>query len=203
MTRQTKRNSPGRGQNAVAPAAKGSTILSTLEFLATEKGSEIVERVLSRLSQDDRSRIEGATATEEVPFSLPARLWRAVDAEIGEADPTWSERAGAFSIQLRGVQLYGGLLKKSTPAEFLTQSVSLYNLFYHAGDMEVVEEDQNRAVLRLAGFDSAERDWLFCKRQSGGLERAVSIAGGTNARVRHVRCWLEGDAFCEWDLRWE
>lgn len=203
MTRRAKRKTPTRTVSDGVPTAKGSTILSTLEFLGTEKGSKVIDSVLAKLPREDRARIEQTTATEEVPFSLPARLWRTIDTEIGEDDPTWAERAGAFSIQLRGVQLYGGLLKKSTPAEFLTQSVSLYNLFYHAGDMEVVEEEQNRAVLRLVGFESSERDGLFCKRQSGGLERAVSIAGGRNPRVRHVRCSIEGDAFCEWDLRWE
>jgi hypothetical protein len=186
-----------------APAARGSTIMATLEFLSSEKSPGVVKAVLDRLSKEDRSRIAQVVATEEVPIALLTRLWRAIDTEVGADDPEWVERAGAFSIQLRGVQSYGGILKKTTPSEFLTQQVSLFNLYYHGGDMAVVEEEGNRAILRLSGMDTDERDELFCRRQTGGLASALSIAGGKSARVRHVRCAVEGDAFCEWDVRWE
>jgi hypothetical protein len=56
-------------------------------------------------------------------------------------------------------------------------------------------------VLRLVGFDHASP--IFCRRQTGGLRQAVALAGGENPRVKHVRCVLEGDAFCEWELRWQ
>ncbi len=201
MTKATRK--PRQRQKDDSPAARGSTIMATLEFLSAEKGAPVVKKALDRLSKDDRAHIESVVATEEVPMALPTRLWRAVDAEIGAEDPGWAERAGAFSIQLRGVQSYGGIIKKTTPAEFLTQQVSLFNLYYHGGDMAVVDEGNNQAILRLQGMDTADRDQLFCRRQTGGLERALSIAGGRSARVRHVRCAIEGDAFCEWDVRWE
>lgn len=177
--------------------------MATLEFVSAEKGPAVLQRVLGRLSRDDRTRIVGVGATDEVPLSLPSRLWRAVDEEIGSEEPAWAERAGAFSIDLRGVQSYSGILRKTTPEEFLTQQVSLFNLFYRGGDMAVVEQQNNRATLRLTGMPADDRDVLFCRRQTGGLERALSLAGGKSARVRHVRCAIEGDAYCEWDVRWE
>jgi predicted hydrocarbon binding protein len=30
----------------------------------------------------------------------------------------------------------------------------------------------------------------------------LELAGGKDVRVMHVRCEHEGDAFCEWELRW-
>lgn len=203
MVTRAARKTSLRSRTASAPAARGSALMATLEFLTAEKGEKVLGRVLGNLSKDDRARIIAVTATDEVPLSLPSKLWRAVDDELRATDPGWAERAGAFSIELRGVQSYGGILKKTTPAEFLTQQVSLFNLYYHGGDMRVVEEQHNRATLRLAGMSTDERDQLFCRRQTGGLERALSIAGGKSARVRHVRCAVEGDAFCEWDVRWE
>lgn len=191
-------------QKSNAPlAARGSTIMGTLEFLSAEKGLEILRKVLNRLSKEDRKRVGVVVATEEVPFELPARLWRAIDAEIGESDPGWAERAGGFAIQLRGVQSYGGILRKTTPREFLTQHISLFQLYYHGGDIVMVEQASNRATLRLVGMDAPERDRLFCRRQTGGLQKALAISGGKGAVVRHVRCAIEGDAFCEWDVRWE
>jgi hypothetical protein len=124
---------------------------------------------------------------------------------IGGAVPDWPERAGAQAIESYGVQLYGGILRKASPLEFVTQSVSLFRLYYHPGDMKVVEQEPvdekgGRVVLRLVGF--AHDSPLFCRRQTGGLMCALALAGGEDPHVRHVRCTLEGDAFCEWELRW-
>jgi hypothetical protein len=188
--------------NAVATQqqAKGSTLRSTLAFVRSLIGEDGVERVLARVPAGDRGRIEAASQTEEVPLELLLSLWHAVEAEIGAEHPDWPERSGAFSIGNAGVEHYRGILLKKSPAEFLLQRVSLFRLFYQPGNMDVVEEEPGRAVLRLVGFDPVER--TFCRRQTGGLLRSIELAGGTEPSVRHVRCSLEGDAFCEWELRW-
>ena len=179
--------------------AKGSTIRTTLDFLTAEGGPELVSRVLTALPDSVRAALGHVDPTAELPYDHLQALWGAADTALS-ADPTWAERAGAFSIESLGMQLYRGILLKRSPGEFLTQSVSLFQLYYHPGDMTVVMEEPGHAVLRLVGFDP--RTPLFCRRQTGGLRCAITLAGGANPSTRHVRCALEGDAFCEWDLRW-
>ena len=186
---------------ATAPHAKGSTLRSTLAFVSATHGEDAAKRVMDSLPDDERRRIETAPPTDEVPIELLLALWGAVDAEIGGDDPSWPERSGAFAIDMTGMQLYAGILRKQSPLEFITQPVSLFRLYYHPGNMEVVEAEPGRAVLRLVGFDAG--DVRFCRRQTGGLLRSVEIAGGQHPSVRHVRCAVEGDAFCEWELRWD
>lgn len=183
-----------------AARARGSALRSTLAYIAERSGPGAVEDVLGRLRPDERRAVAAVTPTDEVPMELMRSLWRATDAVLGPADPAWQERSGAFSIEGAGVQLYGGILLKQSPMEFLTQRVSLFRLFYQPGNMEVVEAEDGRAVLRLVGFDPG--DTTFCRRQTGGLLRSVELAGGASPSVRHVRCSVEGDAFCEWELRW-
>lgn len=185
-----------------ASYAKGSVMRATFEFVRAELGSGTLERALARLAPAARALVERAGPTDEVPYAAVRALWEAIDAAVAEdgGDALWAERAGAFSIESTGVQLYGGILRKETPAGFLTQSVSLFRLYYGPGDMEVVAEGPGSAVLRLVGFDAGTRG--FCRRQTGGLRRAIAIAGGADPRTRHVRCTLEGDAFCEWELGW-
>lgn len=188
--------------NAVATPqqAKGSTLRSTLAFVRSLTGDAGVDAVLARVPAAERARILAVTQTDEVPLELLISLWHAVQAEIGAEHPDWPERSGGFSISNAGVEHYRGILLKKSPAEFLLQRVSLFRLFYQPGNMEVVEEEPGRAVLRLVGFDPGER--TFCRRQTGGLLRSIELAGGADPAVRHVRCSLEGDAFCEWELRW-
>lgn len=180
--------------------AKGSTLIATMDFIRTEKGADVLTRVLARIPASERERITTSKAIDEVPLDLALTLWRAADEELREGEPEWVERAGGFSIEFPGVRMYSGILRKSSPTEFLTQRVSLFRLYYHPGNMEVVEVEEEHAVLRLVGFDQA--DPLFCRRQTGGLRRALTEAGGQEPRTSHVRCVAEGDAFCEWELRW-
>jgi hypothetical protein len=196
----------GPGVDPADPhVAKGTTLRATLEFARSVGGDPAVARVLGALAPDERRAVLEATPTDELPFALWARLSEATDAAIGHEVPDWPERAGAHAIESFGLQLYGGILRKASPLEFVTQSVSLFRLYYQPGDMKVVEEEPvgergGRVVLRLVGFE--HRSPIFCRRQTGGLVRALEVAGGAQPRVRHVRCALEGDAFCEWELRW-
>lgn len=180
--------------------AKGSTVTATVGYVREEHGETALERILDRLDEEDRRSLESVEETDDLPYELDLRLWRSVDREIGGEHPDWPEAAGAYSITSSGQAHYGGILRKSTPEEFLTQRVSLFRLYYRPGDMEVVRQEPGRIVLRLVGFP--DPDPLFCRRQTGGLRAALELAGGEEALVRHVRCTDEGDAFCEWELRW-
>jgi hypothetical protein len=180
--------------------AKGSTLIATMDFVREEKGAAALTSIMDRLELSDRTTILSCGPTGEVPFDLLLSLWQAADVELRATDPEWVERAGGHSIEFTGVRLYGGILRKASPLEFLTQRVSLFRLYYHPGNMEVVEEEEEYVVLRLVGFDQPHP--LFCRRQTGGLRRALREAGGQEPEVSHVRCVNEGDAFCEWECRW-
>lgn len=185
----------------MSQTAKGSTVRSTLDFLGTRFGADASGRVTAALPPAVAQQLQRVSATDELPYLSLVALWTAADTVVAERAPAWAEESGAHSIESVGVQMYGGILRKTTPRAFLTQSISLFRLYYHPGDMEVVEDAAGRAVLRLVDFDPVTR--LFCRRQTGGLRRAIEIAGGGTARVRHVRCSIEGDAFCEWELHWD
>ena len=185
---------------SVQESVKGAAVLSTLEFVGAEHGDVELARALGSLDPEVRRSMTSCAPTSELPYEHLSALWESIDATLHEVAPDWIERSGAHSIQSRGTALYGGILRKSSPTEFLTQSVSLFRLFYSPGDMVVVEDEPGRAVLRLDGFDGRTR--LFCRRQTGGLGRALEIAGGERPAVSHVRCVNDGDAFCEWELSW-
>lgn len=180
--------------------ARGSTAQATLDYIRAAHGEDAAAAILARLGSAERKQLLSAGTTGYLSYDRLNALWKAADAHLAEAHPEWIEAAGAYAIESLGQRLYAGLLHKSSPAEFVTQSVSLFNLYYPQGTMEAVEVERDRAVLRLTGFDAPGR--LFCGRQTGGLREATRIAGGRDVRARHVRCVAEGDAFCEWEVRW-
>jgi hypothetical protein len=186
---------------ATTATARGSTVHATLAFIRATYGAATLDTILERLEAGLRESLERAGMTDELPYERLLTLWRSADETLRRRDPDWMEQAGAFAIDSLGQQLYGGLLHKASPSEFITQSVSLFRLYYAPGDMVPVELEPLRAVVRLVDFPAIGP--LFCRRQTGGLRRATELAGGKEVRVAHVRCEHEGDAFCEWELRWE
>ncbi len=181
-------------------STKGATVRGTLAFVEHLQGPVGVQTVLGALPAELAHTLHDVRATDDVPYTHLLQLWDAVEQVLGTSQPTWAKDAGGFNIESLGVQLYGGILSKPTPKDFLTQSVSLFRLFYAPGDMTVVQEADGMAVLRLVGFNPVSR--VFCERQVGGLTQALALAGGQTPVVQHVRCTLDGDAFCEWEMRW-
>ncbi|MEO8623511.1 MAG: hypothetical protein ABI625_20710 [bacterium] len=181
--------------------ARGSTLHSTMEYLAHALPADVLEVVLSRLSSAERSLVETASVTDDVPYQVALSLWRSADKELAQVDPLWAERAGAEAIRVRGMQLYAGLIQKPTPDEFLDQHISLFQRYYRPGDIKVTDRTTGRATVRLIGFEAGDR--LFCRRLTGGWIAGIEIAGAREPLVTHARCVLEGDLFCEWDVRWK
>ncbi len=186
--------------DAAVASTKGATVRGTLAFLHKLVGAGGVQAVLDALPAALATELATVQPTDDVPYARLVALWQAADAQLRERHPHWAELGGRFNIESLGLQLYGGILRKPTPKDFLTQSVSLFRLFYAPGDMQVVQEDPGSAVLRLVGFDPVHA--VFCRRQVGGLACALELAGGVSPVVRHVRCTLQGDVFCEWEMRW-
>jgi hypothetical protein len=187
-------------RTATTATARGSTVHATLTFIRDTYGAGVLDAILGTLDAGLRAGLEGAAMTDELPYEHLLALWRSADETLRGRNSEWMEEAGAFAIESLGQQLYGGLLRKSSPSEFINQSVSLFRLYYAPGDMVRVELEPSRAVVRLVDFPAIGT--LFCQRQTGGLRRATELAGGKQVRVTHVRCEHEGDAYCEWELRW-
>ena len=179
---------------------RGSTLRSTMEYLGHVVSDRQRDAILARLSPDEREIVEHVGLTDDVPYSVALSLWRSADKALADTDPTWAETAGAESIRVRGMQLYSGLIQKPTPMEFLAQHISLFQRYYRPGDMKVTERTPGRATARLVGFEPG--DALFCRRLTGGWRAVIEIAGGHAPEVTHPRCVMEGDPFCEWEVRW-
>ncbi len=180
---------------------RGSTLHSTMEYLQHVLSPGACEAVLARLAPEERALLERAAVTDDVPYRVALSLWRSADLALSEVDPEWAERAGAEAIRVRGMQLYSGLIQKPTPLEFLTQHISLFQRYYRPGDMKITERTTGRASARLIGFEPGDR--LFCRRLTGGWLAAIEIAGAREPQVTHARCVLQGDLFCEWEVRWK
>lgn len=202
-----RRHTPGQGtgrhggQEAAMVHTRGSTLRSTMEYLARVLPPAAREAVLARLPDAMRHTVETTGMTDDVPYETALALWRSADVELRPAHPMWAEEAGAEAIRVRGMQLYGGLLAKPTPLEFVTQHISLFQRYYRPGDMKITEHASTRARARLIGFEPG--DALFCRRLTGGWMAAIQLAGGRDAVVEHARCTMEGDLFCEWEIRWK
>ena len=115
-------------------------------------GDIMLETILRRLDPPTRALITGAAMTDELSYDALMSLWRSADESLREGDPKWMETAGAYAIDSVGQQLYSGLLRKASPMEFVTQSVSLFQLYYAPGDVVPVEMEINQRGVAVGWF---------------------------------------------------
>src|ERR1019366_6549498 len=77
--------------------AKGSTVQATIEFLVHAAGPEAVRTTLDALPAEQRARLAGVSARDEVPYADLVSLWQAADSLLAASDPGWMERQGAYA----------------------------------------------------------------------------------------------------------
>ena len=66
---------------------KGSPLIATMEFIRSEKGEDVLERVLSKLEPQMRETITTCRPTDELPFDLAVALWRSADEDLRAGEP--------------------------------------------------------------------------------------------------------------------
>ena len=126
--------------------------------------------------------------------------------ERGELALAWNHTAQSLELSRK-------LGLKGVEPEALNELGQLYQargiariaLRYHSEALALARERGSRRVeaeaLEHVGLVHQAEDEPEAAAES--LTAALAIAGGDDPVVRHVRCALEGDAFCEWELRWK
>lgn len=201
------RSARPRRRRAGPVRVRGSVVVTTLDYLREQGGQALVARVLGRLSPDRRRDVQAIRPGDDLPWSVAIDLWRAADLVLGKRSPAWTEQAGAFAaererasfVESVGLEPQGSLFAGRSPQEFVDRLASLFRRDFRGGDVASVFDEPGHLVLRLLELDA---DPLFCARQTGVLRGALEIAVGEQAGVEHARCAADGDAFCEWELRW-
>jgi len=180
---------------------KGSVLKSRLTFLEQRLGAAGVTRVISRLEFSDREILQGILLPAGwYPFETAERLDQAIADELGGSDEIYRE-LGAKSAELNLSASQKTYVRAQDPHGLLKAAASIYRLYYATGERTYERAGEKKAVLRTTGSDTFSRH--DCLTIVGWHERAITMCGGKNARVRETRCRARGDELCEYVCEWD
>lgn len=100
---------------------------------------------------------------------------------------------------LRGIyKLYA---KLGSPNTFIKRAAKIFSGFFTPGNLSVVEETKNSAVMHIAGIPDVYG--IFTYGLAGWIERALLINGCKKAEAKISKSLVKGDEYIELILTWE
>lgn len=171
-----------------------------VSWLEERQGSGSVQVLFDRLDrrQDRDVSRKGVASASKIEYTLHTAILEEV-ADIAEADDeTLREigRDGAANVE-EVIPGAGIMLKLASPKRLLNRARTLWSTYADFGDVEVLEMDEHRAVLRIYGFPKNDH---FCRTLEGLFEGLVQRAGGDEVHVREVD--HDVDHGCVFEGRW-
>lgn len=184
------------------PQLKGSAYLSTLAFLDTQLGAGAKERVLARLSDEDRALVGGLMLPIQwYPLAPFPRLLRALEDEYGRGDFALVTERGRWAAIHDMRTVHKLLLKVLSTQWVIEKSMRLWTNFHTTGRWEAAREGDcgARAVLHDLGVV----DEALCASLRGSILGLLTLSGVRQPSVQHVECRAHGGPRCLYRATWK
>lgn len=180
---------------------KGSAYLSTLNFIDTRFGAAAKERVLARLSDEDRAVLgHMVLPIQWYPLAPFPRLLRAMDEEVGKGDLSLVTERGVWAAVQDMRTVHKVLLKLVTAQWVVEKGMKLWPNFHTSGRWESKRAGDHGARATL--HDLGVVDEAMCATLKGWIVGLLQLAG-KRATVDHVQCRARGDAACVYEVGWK
>jgi hypothetical protein len=181
---------------------KGTVIESRLTYVREARGEQAVERVLARLSEDDRLILGGMILPFVwYPFATNARLDQAIADEFAMGDRIFfllGEASAQHNLQSHSQKSH---MREKNPHALLKQTSAIYQVYYDTGHRTYERVGDGRAVLRT--IDSESFSVEDCLTVVGWHQTAIELCGGRNVAVKETQCRARGATICEYACEWE
>lgn len=180
---------------------KGSAYLSTFNFIETHFGAAAKDRVLARLSEEDRTLFGRLVLPIQwYPLAPFPRLLRAMDSEVGRGDLSLVTERGTWAAVQDMRTVHKVLLKLVTAQWVIDKGMKLWPNFHTSGHWEAKREGDKGARAELR--DLGVVDEAMCATLKGWILGLLQLAG-KRAVVDHVECRARGAASCVYHVSWK
>jgi uncharacterized protein (TIGR02265 family) len=178
---------------------RGQILLARLEYLREVHGPDGLQRVLSALSAEDRTRLASADRQAWYPFRTLMRLDKAIAEVLAPGVAGIYETLGEASARHR-TEWLGEHARLVNPHGFLSRVADEHRLFHTFG----------KAVYRRTGFTEGEiayseypeTDLNWCRASRGYFRGAIELLTGGPVKVEETKCQCRGEDACVFQLHW-
>jgi hypothetical protein len=181
---------------------KGAAYVSTFDFIARRFGPDAKNRVLARLSAEDRELLGGLIlAAGWYPVAPLPRLLRAMDQTLGSGDLALSTERGQW-VAINDMKTTHKLLLKLVSPSWVIEkaTLSLWKNFQRSGRWETLRQGNSGAQATL--HDHALTDEAFCATLKGWMLGLLTLAGCKQISVEHPECRARRAKACVYQVTW-
>jgi hypothetical protein len=179
---------------------KGGAYLSTFRFIHEKYGADAKQRVLERLTPEDRALVGGIMLPIVwYPLAPFPRLLRAMDEELGKGDLKLATERGVWTAINDMKTVHRVLLKVLTTQWVINSGMRLWPNFHTTGRWESVSEGSRRA--RASLHDLGVVDEALCATLKGWIIGLLQLAGA-EPTVTHEECRARGASACVYNCSW-
>ncbi len=180
---------------------KGSGIAPTMKYVREQYGDDVAERVFAALPPDVRQALRSPLASRWYPVEHVGELLEALRAHIDGNDPEILFAISRESAKNAFSMIYRVFFKLGSPAFIIGRVSSVWHTLCSKGELNVVEKDDKRIVVRLTDFPYDNPDYCGV-RLRGWFHAALEVSGCDITRSEHTTCACKGAPHCEWVFEW-
>jgi uncharacterized protein (TIGR02265 family) len=178
---------------------KGGSLQSRLEFVREHRGEEGVQRVIARLSEEDRAACAHLLTGAWYPFDLNQRLDDAIAAEMAMGDRAFL-LMGEKSAEHNLTKSHRAFVTDKDPHGLLKRAAQIYQAYYDSGSRNYLRVDEHKA--RISTHDSSTYSRHDCLTVVGWHRKAIEMCGGNDVNVVETQCRAKGAPVCEYECEW-
>jgi hypothetical protein len=190
----------------MAATAKGAVVKAGHDYLRATYGERVWEKVLGRLTPEQRSMAERAGSLAQVPVSVDGAVFAAFVAVQFGGDRALAEhelrRGGAAQADAMLDGLFSVFARFVSPQQAFSRGGSVITSVYTGVGHETTESPSGRGgSIKLTGLGQSA---FIAPWQCGWIQRALERFGATDPHVTE-RSWADGQNASDelvYDIAW-
>lgn len=182
---------------------KGSSVITTRDFVRTNFGEEGLKRWVESLSTDSRKIFSGAIISTSW-YSLKDGLvdpTRRLCGIFYNGDLRGAWEAGRYSADhgLKGI--YKFFIQIASPQFIIKKASTILPTYYKPSVMKATEVGPNGAMVEIVEF--REISDVIESRVAGWIEKALEICGCKNINVAFLKSMAHGENRTQYVIKWD
>jgi len=180
----------------------GVVLLSRKAFVNEHFGEGAWDRVLSTLSEEDRTFYNSLLIHSGwYPFDAGERLDKAIVDVLGKGNSQVFEEIGAKSARENLSGVHKAFMTPGNPQAFLAQSGMIYKFYYNTGTRKYEPTGPASGTITTEGAETFSL--ADCLTIVGWHKEALKMCGAKQVRIVETVCRAKSGSCCKYELSWQ
>ncbi|HLG16896.1 MAG TPA: hypothetical protein VJH03_20690 [Blastocatellia bacterium] len=183
---------------------RGVLLNAWVTFLKNRYGEQALANAVAPLGPEDRALLSATFLDASwYPYETLHALRRLTRPLVTSADRDLTLEIGRFMAQHAFTGVYRSLLARN-PLKQVEKFTSIGEFFFReTRTLETEITGNSSCVVRYRYEASAKPTRAICVSLAGFWSKTLELAGASNVKGAHPKCFAGGDDCCEFTFEWE